>query len=65
MAKAGNVRLSVCDLLGREVAVLVDGHQDAGAHQVVFRGERFGSGVYFYRLQSNGGDVTKKMMLIK
>jgi hypothetical protein len=65
LAKAGNVRLSVYDLLGREVAVLVDGHQDAGAHQVVFRGERFGSGVYFYRLQSHGGDVTKKMMLIK
>lgn len=67
------VTLKVYDLLGREVATLVDGQQDAGAHKSVFDGTRLASGVYFYRLQVqqasgvNGGAFTqtKKLVLIK
>ncbi len=46
------VRLSVYDLLGREVAVLVDGKQEAGVHAATFDGTGFSSGVYFYRMQA-------------
>ncbi len=61
----GQVRLSVYDLLGREVAVLVDAVQHAGEHQVSFQGQGLPSGVYFYRLQSGQGLITKKMVLMK
>lgn len=47
-----NVRLSVFDMLGREVAVLVDERMDAGAHETRFDGSTFASGVYLYRLQA-------------
>jgi hypothetical protein len=59
------VRLSVYDLLGREVAVLVDAVQHAGEHEATFRGEGLTSGVYFYRLNSAEGFITKKMVLMK
>jgi hypothetical protein len=59
------VRLSVYDLLGREVAVLVDKEQNAGLHNVQFKAGNFSSGVYFYRLQSSNNIVTKKMLLMK
>ena len=46
-----DVRLSVFDVLGREVSVLVDGRMEAGAHVIRFDGSTFASGVYLYRLQ--------------
>jgi hypothetical protein len=68
----GWVRLSVYNLLGQEVAVLVDGIQDQGLHEAVFSGTGLGSGIYFYRLsvmplarQSAGGVITKKMALVR
>jgi len=61
----GKVRLTVYDLVGREVAVLVDGVQSVGSHQVTFNASRFSSGVYFYKLQSPDGTITRKMVLIK
>ena len=45
------VRLVVCDLLGREVAVLVDEKKEPGSYEVKFDGSRLSSGVYFYRMQ--------------
>jgi hypothetical protein len=62
---AGQTKLTVYDLLGREVAVLVDGVQSAGSHIVAFSGARFASGVYFYRLETAGTSIVKKMMLLK
>jgi hypothetical protein len=44
------VKLTVCDVLGREVAVLVDERKESGHHNVQFDGSGFASGVYFYRL---------------
>jgi hypothetical protein len=55
----------VFDLLGRQVAVLVDGVQSAGQHTVQFSGAGFTSGVYFYKLENNSDVVTKKMLLLK
>jgi hypothetical protein len=61
----GNVRLSVFDLLGREVATVVNGVQSVGEHQVSFNAANLGSGIYFYRLQAGNTVMTKKMMLLK
>ena len=65
LKKADNVKLSVYDILGREVAVLVNSIQTAGLHQVVFSGTHLSSGVYFYRLESAGTSMIKKMLLLK
>jgi hypothetical protein len=59
------VRLVVYDLLGREVAVLVDGQDHVGEHTVSFDGRRLASGMYIYRLQVAGEIRTHKMLLTK
>ncbi len=70
LQSAGQVTLKVYDVLGREVALLVNGMQNAGAYTVKFDGSRFASGVYFYRLvavRPDGGRfiATEKMDLMK
>ena len=69
---SGWVRLSVYDILGREVAVLANEEQQPGYHEVSFDGSRLSSGVYFYRLTVAAGDraantvvSTKRMLLLK
>jgi hypothetical protein len=57
--------LKVYDILGREVATLIDGYQTAGVHQVQFNAQNLSSGIYFYRLSVAGQDVVKKMLLLK
>ncbi len=59
------VRLAVYDLLGREVAVLVDGYQTPGEHHVMFDARSLASGVYFYRLVSGGSVQTRKMTFVR
>jgi hypothetical protein len=59
------VKLSVYDILGREVAVLVDGVMPAGSHTVVFDASALPSGVYVYRLESDGKELQRKFTLIK
>ena len=59
------VRLSVYNLLGQEIAVLAVGVQTAGVHTATFQASGFSSGMYFYRLHSAQGSITKKMMLTK
>jgi hypothetical protein len=65
LAAAGPVRLTVYDVLGRKVASLVDGEEQAGSHQVRFDGTGLASGVYIYRLQTPSALLQKKMMLVK
>lgn len=65
LAKAGDVRLTVFDVLGKEVAMLVDGRMSAGVHSVEFDGEKFASGVYFARLSTGNLAMTRKMVLLK
>jgi phosphatidylserine/phosphatidylglycerophosphate/cardiolipin synthase-like enzyme len=59
------VTLRVYDLLGREVATLVNEKQAAGTYQVQFSMNGLASGVYFYRLGASGFVETKKMLLMK
>ncbi len=61
----GRVTLTVYNALGEQVAVLFDGEQESGSHDVKFDGSSLASGVYFYRLQSAGVEQTKKLTLIK
>jgi len=65
LKSTGNVRLSVFDILGKEVAVLVDGTQSAGSHDVQFNASSLSTGMYFYKLQTADQVLTKKMTLVK
>lgn len=58
-------RLSVYDILGREVAVLVDGVLPAGTHHVTFDATGLASGIYVYRLTSGDQSITRRMLLIR
>jgi hypothetical protein len=62
---AGHVDLRVYDVLGREVAVLVNGVQTAGTHSVTFNASSLATGVYMYRLTSGSMTDVKKMLLMK
>jgi glycosidase len=59
------VRLAVYDILGREVAVLVDGLMSPGVHLADFDASDLGSGVYVYRLETAVGVSSRRMTLIK
>ncbi|MBS1518607.1 MAG: T9SS type A sorting domain-containing protein [Bacteroidetes bacterium] len=62
----GNAELKVYDVLGNEVAELVNEKQNAGSHSVEFDGSGFASGIYFYSLLINGNTIdTKRMILLK
>jgi hypothetical protein len=60
-----DVSLTVYDMLGRQVAVLVNGTQAAGSYDVNFDATNLSSGMYLYRLQSGSFVQTQKMMLVK
>jgi len=60
-----NVTLKVYDLIGREVATLVNEFLGAGTHEVKFDGQNFASGTYFYSLSSGEKKEFKKMVLLK
>jgi hypothetical protein len=62
---APTVLLKVYDILGREVATLVNKQQKAGNYEVTFNALNLTSGVYFYRLKSGGFTQSKKMILLK
>jgi uncharacterized protein (DUF1800 family) len=62
---ATTVKLSVFDMLGRELATLVNARQPAGMYQVNFDARGLASGVYLYRLTTPEFTETKKMMLVK
>lgn len=62
---AGNVTLKVYDLLGREIASLVNEEKPAGEYEVEFNAGGLSSGVYFYRLKAGENVETKKMLLIR
>ncbi|MHB1048795.1 MAG: S8/S53 family peptidase [Bacteroidota bacterium] len=59
------VTLKVYDILGKEVATLVNGFQTRNRHEVTFSGAGLASGVYFYRLQTALFSEVKKMVLVK
>ena len=65
LPNAGNVTIKVYDVLGNEIAVLVNEEKPAGTYEVEFGNAELHSGVYFYRIQSGNYVETKKMLLLK
>ena len=63
--KQGNVKLTVYDISGKEVNVLVNSELKAGSYEYNFDGSGLSSGVYFYKLQSGGFIKTERMVLVK
>lgn len=63
--RAENVSLKVYDILGNEVATLVNKKQNAGNYNIEWNGESFSSGVYYYKIQAGEFVETRKMTLIK
>ena len=57
--------VTVYDMLGKVVQVLVDGYRTAGTHAVTFDAGRLSSGIYFYELQTPSHRETKKMLLMQ
>jgi uncharacterized delta-60 repeat protein len=65
LLNSSNVRLSVYDINGREVAVLVNESQQKGSYEITFDASKLSTGVYFYKLVSNEFSDVKRMMLVK
>ena len=65
LMRGGHVRLTVFNLLGQEVARLVDGVQGPGRHDVAFAKTGLPGGIYFYRLQAPGILETKKVVVAR
>ena len=65
LERRAHIRLTVHDAAGRMLATLVDGMRDAGRHTVQFDAASFASGVYYYRLESNGVRMSRKMVLLR
>lgn len=61
----GPARIIVFDALGQEVGTLADENMRAGAHQMKFDASGLPPGVYFYRLETENGAITKKMQILK
>jgi hypothetical protein len=66
LAERGNVTLKVFDMLGREVATLVDGELNAGVlYKETFDASKLSSGIYIYRLKTEKSSLVRKLMLMK
>lgn len=65
IAKSSHVRLTVYDVLGREVSTLVNAEKSPGQYRVTFDGSGLASGVYFYRLDAGKYVSTRKLLLLK
>jgi hypothetical protein len=65
LQETGQASLKVFDMQGREVATLVNGLVERGAHQVSFDASGLSSGMYVYTLQAEGISTSRKMVLMK
>lgn len=63
--KSSFVNLTIYDVNGKEIETIVSENQQPGFYEVSFNGERFSSGIYFYRLEAGGVSEVKRMTLIK
>lgn len=65
IAKQGLVNLTVYNILGKEVAMLVNEVQSPGKYEVEFNAKNLSSGIYFYKLSTDNFTATKKLTLMK
>ncbi len=59
------VKLSVYNILGQEIEVLVNGFRNAGTYEATWNAENLSSGLYIYKLETNNVSISKKMTLLK
>jgi len=65
LPKAGRVKITLFNLLGQEVGVLLDEIKPAGSHKIQVDCSNLGNGIYFYRMQASGYVQTRKLMVVK
>ena len=65
LPKEGRVSMKIFNVLGKNIATLIDGFQNAGYHKVTFDMNSFSSGIYYYQMRVGSFIETKKMILIK
>ena len=65
LPQAMHVTVKVYDMLGREVATLLNNTASAGMTTIQYTASNISSGMYYYRLQAGETSITKKMMLLK
>ncbi|MGA9115749.1 MAG: S8 family serine peptidase [Bacteroidota bacterium] len=65
LAEAGRIRLSICDLLGREVAVAAEGFRASGSHRVRWDASGLATGVYFCRLRAGSLHAVRKILILR
>lgn len=68
--KSGRVHVTIYNVLGQEVRSLLDGRQEAGTHTITWHGDnntgdKVASGMYIYRVDFQGQNLVKKMLLLK
>jgi hypothetical protein len=62
---SGDVQIKVFDILGNEIITLVDEYKIAGVYELTFDADNLPSGVYFYRMVTEGFSQSSKMILLK
>jgi hypothetical protein len=65
LPRDSHVRVQIYDTVGRRVAILVESWEQAGTHEVTFKGQELASGLYFVRLQAGSLAAVRKMLLLK
>jgi hypothetical protein len=65
LPELSKVKLTVYDMLGREIKTLVNEEKPAGSYEVKFDGTGLPSGIYFYRIETGKFSDTKKFILLK
>jgi hypothetical protein len=65
VAKEGFVSVKIYDVLGKEVATLVNEVKQAGTHAATWNAAGFGSGIYFCKMQAGAYTETRKLVLMK
>ena len=65
LPEPGLTKLIIYDLLGKEIARLIDRQMEAGSHRITWNASKYASGIYFYRLTTGKYSETKKMLLLK
>jgi hypothetical protein len=65
LPEAGNVKLTLFNVLGQEIKTLVNEVKESGIHTINFNASELNSGLYIYKIEANGFTLTRKMTLIK
>lgn len=63
--EGSNVKIVIYDIVGKQVATIVNGYYSQGSYSVDWNANSFASGVYFYRIEAKNFNMVKKMVLIK